>query len=51
MKCISIWALLVIVIILSLAASAAPDAIKPLFYVGQLAALCYYISGYVVRCD
>ncbi|QJX73959.1 hypothetical protein F-E9_186 [Faustovirus] len=51
MKCLSIWSLLVIVIILSLAASAAPDSIKPLFYVAQLAALVYYISGYVVKCD
>ncbi|AMN83756.1 hypothetical protein D5b_00334 [Faustovirus] len=51
MRCINIWQLLVIVILLSLAASAAPDAIKPLFYVGQLASLCYYIAGYVVRCD
>jgi len=51
MKCISVWALLVIVILLSLAAGAAPDAIKPLFYVLQLASLGYYILGYFVTCD
>ncbi|QJX71430.1 hypothetical protein F-M6_0182 [Faustovirus] len=51
MKCIGIFSLLVIVIILSLAASAAPDSIKPLFYILQLGALGYYISGYVVKCD